>query len=437
MNNLAEFAQRRQHLMAKMGKNTIAIIAAAPECLRNADSDYLYRQNSDFYYLTGFCEPEAILVLLPGRAEGETIMFNRVRDLAQETWHGRRAGQEGVVNHYGVDAAYPIAEFSNQLPDLLLGREKICYAIGRQEELDRQLIGALNQLRSRVRMGIIVPSEFVNLEQWLHRQRQIKSDHEIQLLRKAAEISAQAHIRAMQACKAGLYEYSLVAELQYEFTRNGSAAPAYNYIVGSGENSCILHYNENNALLKEGDLVLIDAGCEYQYYAADITRTFPVNGRFSVEQRAIYEIVLAAQLASIAEARPGSTLEKVHMASVRVLVAGLVQLGILQGNVDELIEQKAYFPFYMHRTGHWLGLDVHDAGSYKIDGEWCVLEPGMVHTIEPGIYIAANTPGVEKKWWNIGVRIEDDVLITKQGCEILSVAAPKTVAEIEALMAQR
>lgn len=433
--NFAEFAKRRAQLMATMGKNAIAIIAAAPECIRNNDSDYRYRQNSDFYYLTGFGEPEAIAILLPGRPEGEYILFNRVRDPAQETWTGRRAGQAGAVTEYGADEAYPITEFTKKLPELLLGREKICYAIGRQHELDQQIIAALNLHWSRVRMGVVAPNEFVNIETWLHAMRRIKSDSEIASLRKAAQISAQAHIRAMQACKPGKYEYQLQAELAYEFFNAGSVAPAYNTIVGSGANSCILHYSENNAELKDGDIVLIDAGCEYQYYASDITRTFPVNGRFSPEQRAIYEIVLAAQEAGIAEARPGSTLDKIHMAGVRVIVEGLVNVGILHGKVDALIEQKAHMPFYMHRVGHWLGLDAHDAGIYKIAGEWCKLESGMVHTVEPGIYLSADIPGLDKKWWNIGVRIEDDILITQDGCEVLSKDVPKTVAEIEALMA--
>lgn len=432
----SEFARRRKQLMEKMGPRSIAVIAAAPEHYRNADADYLYRQDSDFYYLTGFKEPEAIAVFIPGRAQGEYIIFNRVRDPLQETWHGRRAGQEGAVNIYGADEAYPISEFAQKMPEFLLGCERIAYRIGRDPEFDRQLITQINTLHGKVRMGVVVPREFINLEQWLHEMRLIKSPAESAMMRKAAQISARAHQRAMQVCRPGMYEYQLQAELMHEFFNSGSLSPAYNPIVGSGENCCILHYIENNALLKDGDLVLIDAGCEFEYYSSDITRTFPVNGRFSTEQRAVYEVVLEAQLASIAQAKPGNTLDDVHQTSLHILVAGLVKLGILSGKVNELIEQKAYLPFFMHRTGHWLGLDTHDAGLYKKEGQWRKLEPGMAHTIEPGLYIAANTPGVDKKWWNIGVRIEDDVLITSTGCEVLSADAPKTVAEIESVMKQ-
>jgi Xaa-Pro aminopeptidase len=285
-----------------------------------------------------------------------------------------------------------------------------------------------------VRFGVVAPHEFINLEQWLHEMRLLKSAAEIALMRQAAKISAQAHVRAMQTCKPGMYEYQLEAEISHEFYRQGSRAPAYNSIIAGGENACILHYNENNMALNDGELVLIDAGCEYQHYASDITRTFPVNGRFSGEQRAVYDVVLAAQTAALAQVRPGNTLEMVHMASVRAIVEGLVQLGILRGNVDDLIAQKAHFPFYMHRVGHWLGLDTHDVGNYKLQGDWRALQPGMTHTVEPGIYIAAHIPNVDKKWHNIGVRIEDDVLVTQQGCEVLTAAVPKSAAEIEALM---
>lgn len=434
MSIVNEYAQRRQLLMEKMGSNAIIIITAAPERIRNADSDYLYRQSSDFYYLTGFSEPEAIAVLLPKRPQGEFILFNRVRDPAQETWTGRRAGQKGAVATYGANEAYPISEFANKLPELLLGREKVVYRIGHDHELDRQITNTIHTLRHRVRMGIVAPYEFVNLDQWLHEMRLIKSPSEIELMRKAAQISVQAHLRAMKICRPGLFEYELEAEILHEFYRNGSRSVAYNSIVGGGENSCILHYNDNNTELKNGDLVLIDAGCEYQYYASDITRTFPVNGKFSAEQKAIYEIVLAAQLEALKASRPGVTLNDVHMVSVQVITEGLVGLGILKGSVNELIEKKAYFPFYMHRVGHWLGLDTHDAGNYKINGEWRKMQAGMLHTVEPGIYIAAETPGVDKKWWNIGVRIEDDVLLTEKGCDVLTKDLPKTVADIESVM---
>lgn len=430
----AEFAKRRAHLLQQLGTKSIAIIAAAPERMRNNDVDYFYRQDSDFYYLTGFPEPEAIAVLIPGRPQGEYILFNRVRDALQETWNGRRAGQVGAVEHYGADEAYPIAEFSQHLPELILGRDIVAYSIGRHPEFDHELVTMINKLHGKVRMGVVVPREFMNLEQWLHEMRQIKDPTEIQNMRQAAKISANAHQRIMQVCRPGMYEYQLNAELLHEFYYNG-AVTAYNSIVAGGENACILHYVENNQVLKDGDLVLVDAGSEYNYYASDVTRTFPVNGRFSSEQRLVYQIVLDAQMAALAQAKPGNTLEDVHMAALRVLVAGLVQLDILQGSVDDLIQQKAYLPYYMHRTCHWLGLDTHDAGGYKTDGDWNKLEAGMVHTIEPGLYLSADIPGLDKRWWNIGVRIEDDVAITSTGCEVLSAGAPKTIAEIEAIMA--
>jgi Xaa-Pro aminopeptidase len=380
-----EFAQRRQELIQKIGSNGVAIVTAAPECIRNADGHYPYRQDSDFYYLTGFNEPEAVMVLLPGRPQGEFVLFNRKRDPAQETWTGLRAGQAGAISNYGANEAFPIDNFLEKLSELLIGREKIYYTMGQREKLDQQIITTINQLQNKVRMGVVTPTDFINLNQILHELRLIKSAEEIALMRKAAQISAQAHITAMRSCKAGLYEYQLEAKLLSEFYNAGSRFPAYSSIVGSGANSCILHYGDNNAKLKDGDLVLIDAGCEYQNYASDITRTFPVNGCFSAEQRAIYEIVLAAQLAAIAQVKPGSTLEKIHETTVQVLVEGLVKLKILTGNVKELIEKKSYLLFYMHRTSHWLGLATHDAGKYKLNGEWRKLMPCMVLTIEPGL----------------------------------------------------
>ncbi len=429
-----EFAQRRQRLMKTVGANAIIIVASSPECLRNGDGHFPYRQDSDFYYLTGFSEPEAIAVLIPGRAQGEYILFNRPRDPAQETWTGRRAGQAGVTANYGVNEAFPHDKFFEKLPELILDREKIYFAIGRDAEFDQKIIATINQLRNKVRLGVVAPSEYINLDPLLHEARLIKSTEEIALMRKAAQISARGHIAAMQACRPGMYEYELEAALLYEFYRQGSRAPAYNSIIGSGANSCILHYNENCSPLVNGDLVLIDAACEYQYYASDITRTFPVNGRFSPEQRIIYDIVLASQLAAIDAVKPGNTLEDVHDVALRVLVEGLVKINILKGNVDEIIEKKDYLLFFMHRTSHWLGLDTHDAGKYKLNNIWRPLQAGMVLTVEPGLYISAELPGVDKKWWNIGVRIEDDILVTEKGNEVLSKDAPKTIADIEKLM---
>lgn len=436
MIDLNEFAGRRQQLMRNLGLGAIAILSAAPEALRNGDAHYPYRQNSDFYYLTGFAEPEAIAVLIPGRIEGEFILFNRPRDAAQETWNGRRAGQEGACKHYGADAAYPIDEFVDRLPELLIGCHQVCYKIGTHQILDQQIVTAVNNLSQRLRAGLTAPLAFVNIEHYIHEMRLFKSTAEIGLMRKAAEISVSAHKRAMQICNPGVYEYQLEAELLHEFYRQGSRAPAYNSIVGSGENSCILHYNENNAQIKDGDLVLIDAGCEYENYASDITRTFPANGRFNSEQRAIYEIVLRAQLAAIAAVKPGVDWQLMQEICARIITEGLLEIGLLKGELEDLITQKAYLPFYMHRSGHWLGLDVHDVGNYGVNGKWRKLEPGMVFTVEPGIYIAADNPNIDKKWWNIGVRIEDDVLVTANGYEVLTDALPRTVSDIEILMAK-
>lgn len=431
-----EYAARRKALMEKIGKEGLAIIATPAETNRNGDTDYPYRSNSDFLYLTGFAEPEAIMVLIPGRKEGEFVLFNRERDPVMETWNGRRAGQAGAIKDFGADQAFPIKDFVTKLPELLLGRQRICYSIGKYASLDQDILSAINKLKSRVRFGVVSPIEFANIDQWVHALRHKKSSAEIELMEKAANISAKAHIRAMQACKPGMYEYELEAELLYDFYRHGSRFPAYGSIVGAGENSCILHYQENNTQIKDGDIILIDAGCEYYGYCSDITRSFPANGRYSPEQRAIYEIVLAAQQTGIAMAKPGVTLDQIHMTCVKIIVEGLVKLGILNGNVDELIQNKAYMPFYMHRTGHWLGLDTHDVGNYRSHEDWTPFEPGFVFTVEPGIYISANTPNVDKKWWNIGIRIEDDILITETGCKVLSAAVPKTIAEIEALMAK-
>ncbi len=434
MVNHNEFAARRQQLMQKMGKNTIAIIAAAPEYIRNGDAHFSYRQNSDFYYLTGFPEPEAVAVLIPDSAENKYILFNRPPDPTAEMWQGKRAGQIGACQDYAADVAYPIAEFSTRLPALLQDVQKVYYPLGQQPELDKAIVAAVNSLQQKVRTGVTAPIEFVDLEHVLHEMRLIKSEAEINLMRKAAQISAQAHRRAMQTCRAGMYEYQLEAELLYEFYRNGSRSPAYNCIVAGGKNSCILHYMENQAELKAGELVLIDAACEYNYYASDITRTFPIDGRFTTEQRAIYELGLAAQSAAIADVRAGTRWDRLQEISERVITEGLIKLGILSGDVETNLQSNSYRAFYTHRLSHWLGMDVHDAGQYKINDEWRELKPGMVFTVEPGIYITANS-NVDKKWWNIGVRIEDDVLVTAKGCEVLSAGVPKTVAAIEALMA--
>ena len=429
-----EFARRRKQLMRMMGHDAIAILPTALEKIRNRDAEYPFRPDSDFYYLTGFPEPEAVLVLVPGRKHGETILFVRVRDPERETWTGRRAGPEGACERYGADDAFPIGDIDDILPGLLENRERVYYTMGVHPDFDTHVIAWVNRIREGSRSGRRTPGEFISLEHLLHDMRLYKSAAEIKAMKHAAKIAAAAHTRAMQLCKPGLWEYQVEAEFSHEFRRHG-CHHAYNPIVGGGANGCILHYNENNMPLNDGDLLLIDAGAEYDCYASDITRTFPVNGRFSKPQRALYELVLAAQAAAIAKIKPGNHWNDPHDAAVKVLTAGLVKLGILKGRVSKLVKDAAYKRVYMHRTGHWLGMDVHDVGDYKVGDEWRILEPGMVMTVEPGLYIPAGSKGVARKWWNIGIRIEDDVVVTKTGCEVITGGAPKTVDEIEALMA--
>lgn len=429
----SEYLNRRQQLLKAIGKEGIAIIAASSPVLRNGDVHYRYRQNSDFYYLTGFNEPNAIAVLMPNGEHGEFILFNQPRDPKEELWVGKRAGQEGACQIYGADHAFPIDEIDEELPKLLQDRKQVHYAIGRCASFDARLMRWVAKVRAKVRSGINAPEDFVNIEHLLHEMRLQKSETEIALMRQVAHLSAEAHCRAMQACQPDIYEYELAAHLMYEFYRQACHDTAYDPIVASHDNACILHYVENNRQCRAGELVLIDAGAELQGYAADITRTFPVSGIFSAEQTAIYEIVLQAQQVVIDSIKPGLHWNKMQEKAIRVITEGLVDLNILKGNVEKLIENKAYSEFYMHNIGHWLGLDVHDAGHYKVNGHWRELKPGMVFTVEPGIYIRPSDT-LDKRWWNIGVRIEDDILVTKEGCEILSVAAPKKISEIEALM---
>ncbi len=446
----AVFARRRRALLARMGPGSIALLPAASETPRNRDVHHPFRQDSDFYYLTGFPEPEAIAVLAPG-GEHEFLLFCRERDPHMEIWHGRRAGPKGAMERYGVDNAHPIAEIDKLLPPLLENRERVFYAIGYNPEFDRRMMGWLNQVRGKTRTGVRAPALFVALEHLLHAMRLRKEPEEIAVMRESARIAAEAHQRAMRACRPAMMEYELEAEILYTFVRHG-AGWAYPSIVGGGDNSCILHYTENNALLRDGDIVLIDAGAELDGYASDITRSFPVNGRFSGEQRAIYELVLAAQKAAIDQVRPGRHFNEPHDAAVRTLTEGLAALGLLQGDVEELIKAEQHKPFYMHRTGHWLGMDVHDVGDYKTGEDWRIFEPGMVTTIEPGLYIPAGgkildahwarlgvhlETELDERWQRIGIRIEDDVLVTDDGHEILTAAAPKEVDEIEALMRER
>ena len=433
----AEYARRRKVLMAQMEPNSIAIVPAAKEKIRSRDTHFIFRQDSDVHYLSGFDEPEVVLVLIPGREHGEFVVFCRERDKAKEIWDGYRAGPEGACKTYGADDAFPINDIDEILPGLIEGRERVYYALGRDPEFDAQVMSWINRIRAKVRSGATPPGEFLDLNHFLHDLRLYKSAAELRLMAEAGRIAAQAHVRAMQFCKPGVPEYQLEAEILHEFASSGARQAAYNTIVGGGANGCILHYIDNNQPLRDGDLVLIDAGCEYEYYASDITRTFPVNGVFSREQKALYEVVLEAQTAAIAEVHPGNHWNAPHDAAVRVLTAGLVKLGLLQGDVNALIAKEAYKEFYMHRTGHWLGMDVHDVGDYKVHGEWRVFEPGMVLTVEPGLYVAPDCDSVAKKWCGIGIRIEDDVAVTKGGCEVLTGGVPKSVAEIEALMAGR
>ncbi|MGB2246811.1 MAG: Xaa-Pro aminopeptidase [Alcanivorax sediminis] len=432
--NRQEYARRRQELMGIMGPNSIAILPAAPEHIRNRDVEYPYRPSSDFWYLTGFEEPEAVMVLMPGREHGEFVMFCRERDRTMEIWNGYRSGPEGVVNDFDADDAFPIGDIDEILPGLIEGRERVYYDLGMDAEFDRRLMGWVNSIRDRVRSGAQPPGEFVALAHHLHDMRLFKSAAEIKLMRKAASISAGAHVRAMQAVQPGMMEYQLEAEYIHEFMRHGSRSPAYPSIVGGGANGCILHYIDNRQKLKDGDLVLVDAGCELEMYASDITRTFPVNGKFSKPQQALYELVLASQYAAIEATHPDNHWNVPHEQVVNILTQGLLDLGLLKGEFNELVETEGYRRFFMHRTGHWLGLDVHDVGDYRVQDQWRQLEPGMALTVEPGLYVAPDDDTVDEQWRGIGIRIEDDVVVTKDGCEVLTHEVPKDVADIERVM---
>lgn len=430
------FQERRQQLLAALPADSIALLPTATIKRRSADSEYSYRPDSDFYYLTGFAEPEAVAVLCASSPQAsQYILFNRVRDREQEIWTGKRAGQEGACNIYQAQQAFAIEQFTELLPKLLAGKTKIYYPLGRYPNFDKKIRQALLFLQHNNRAGEKVPCELIDIAEILHEMRLIKQPAELALMRQAAKITTGAHQRAMQVCRPGMMEYQLEAELLYEFYRHGSRYPAYNSIVASGSNACVLHYNDNNAEIKNDDLVLIDAGCEYGYYASDVTRTFPANGHFSKEQQAIYEIVLQAQLDCIAAIRPGVARDQLQTITATIITQGLVDLKILSGNVSKLVAASAYRPFYMHYFGHWLGMDVHDVGKYKSDaGDWRKLQEHMVLTVEPGIYIAPGSEGVDEKWWNIGVRIEDDVAVSATGSEVLTDAAPKTVQDIQMLM---
>lgn len=432
-----EFVRRRRALMRMMEPHSIAILPAAPVSVRNRDVHYPYRPDSDFYYLTGFTEPDAVAVLIPGRQQAQYVLFCRPKDETRELWDGPVAGQQGAVEIHGAEDSFPIDDLDEILPRMLEQCERVYYAMGCNAELDRRMSDWINRIRSKGRTGIHGPVEFIALDHYLHELRLFKSRSELKTMRTAAGISAKAHKRAMRTCRPGMREYELEAEMLHECARHGARAQAYSAIVGGGANACVLHYIDNRDELKDGDLVLIDAGCEYDYYASDITRTFPVGGRYSEIQRELYELVLEAQEAAIAAVKPGNHWDDPHQQALRVLVRGLVDLKILPGtrrSVNKLIREEAYKSYYMHRTGHWLGMDVHDVGDYKVDGEWRLLEPGMCLTVEPGLYIPPDADGGAKRWRGIGIRIEDDVAVTKDGCEVMSAAVPKVADDIEALM---
>ncbi len=433
----AEYRRRRAALMSMMTPGAVAVVPAAPVRLRNRDTEYLFRQDSDFLYLTGFTEPDAVLVLAPGREHGEVILFCRDRDRRRERYDGERLGPERAVEQLDLDDAFPIADMDEILPGMLEGRERIYITLGEYPDFDNKVLHWVNSIRAREAGGAVPPGEFVALKHLLHELRLYKSAAEIRVMREAARITCRAHRRAMAACRPGMTELALEAELMHEFLSQGARAPAYPSIVGTGPNACVLHYTNNGAVLKKNDLVLIDAGCEYQHYAADVTRTFPVGGRFNRSQQALSEVVLEANRAAIDACRPGARFKAPHEAAVRVMVDGLLQLKLLRGDATEIIEQESYRSFCPHNTSHWLGSDVHDVGDYRVEGESRALERGMVLTIEPGIYLPPGeaTAHLPPRWRGLGIRIEDNVAVTRGDPEILTERVPKTTAEIEALMA--
>ncbi len=427
-----EFSRRRRHLMELIGSGGIAVLPAAPERTRSRDTLYSYRPDSDFFYVTGFEEPEAVAVLIPGRPRGEFIVFCRERNRDKELWDGPREGPEGLVAEYGADDAFPISDIDEILPGLLERSERVYYSMGVSSEFDYRLLGWMHALHAK-RQSSHAPDELVDMDHLLHEMRLFKSRREVSVMKRSARIAVEAHRRALRACTPGMYEYELEAEFRYEFARHGAEC-SYEPIVASGHNACVLHYHANKSVLNDGDLVLIDAGCEVEYYASDVTRTFPVNGEFSAPQRDLYEIVYAANLAATEKARPGNHWNDPHDAAVKEITRGLRDLGILSGRLPSLLKTGAYRPFFMHKTGHWIGMDVHDVGDYKVAEQWRLLEPGMVTTIEPGIYIAPNAKGVSKRWRGIGIRLEDDVHVSKDGPVVLTAGLPLQADEIEQLM---
>ena len=434
------YAEHRARFLATLGaRGAAAIIATASAKIRNHDSEYRFRPDSDFWYLTGFGEPESVLVLLPATgaaSAARSVLFLREKKRDEEVWNGLRLGVEAAPAALGVDAAYPIGELWTRLAELLKGYERIVYRSGLDEARDRNLLALLGKLRAMVRSEAPLPMELLDPAPLLHEQRLFKTEPEIALMRKAASITAEAHTAAMRETRVGMRENEIDALLTYTFLRRGASGAAYGNIVAGGKNACILHYHENDRPLRDGELLLIDAGAEFDCYASDVTRTFPINGRFSPEQRELYELVLEAQLAAIEHVRPGNTFLSVHEVAVRVLSAGLARLGLLPGTPAEIEKSESYKRFYMHRTGHWLGLDVHDCGAYVIAGRSREMQPGQVLTVEPGLYIAPDDESVEPRWRGIGIRIEDDLLVCAGGHEVLTEAIPKRVDELESVCAR-
>ncbi|MBI2312829.1 MAG: aminopeptidase P N-terminal domain-containing protein [Betaproteobacteria bacterium] len=426
------YQARRARLAEAMGTG-VAIVPTSPERVRNRDAHYPYRFDSYFYYLTGFREPEAVLVLVGGE-QPRSILFCRDKNPEREVWDGYRYGPDAAREAFGFDEAHSLAALDEMAPKLLADRQAVFCPVGWDAAWDARIVGWINGLRAEVRSGVAAPSEIRDVRVLLDELRLIKGPEELVLMRRAADISTSAHRRAMGATRPGMKEFEIEAELVHEFRRHGASAPAYSPIVAGGANACVLHYVENSAELRAGDLLLIDAGCEWEGYAADITRSFPVSGMFSAIQRDVYDLVLAAQQAAIDRVKPGSPWDEPHEAALKVLAQGMADFGLCQGSVEGVLESGDYKRFYMHRTGHWLGLDVHDAGDYKREGKWRPLVPGMTLTVEPGFYVRP-AESVPEKFWNIGVRIEDDVLVTEAGCEVLTGAAPKAIADVEAVMA--
>lgn len=431
-----EFSTRRKRLLTQMGARSVALIAAAPITIRNNDVEHDYRQNSDFFYLTGFDEPESVLLLSTMPSDHKCVLFVRPRDREREIWEGPRKGCDGAKQELGVDVAYPIQELAERLPNYLSNAEALYFRFGFDRAFDEFIFQSVNVVRKRIRDGVTAPHRVIDLGRLLHEQRIVKSKNEIKTIAKAADIAHHAFIRAMQSARPGCFEYEIEAEMSRVFRSCGGDRHAFGCIVASGPNATFLHYRSNNRRVQAGDLVLIDAGVEYGYYASDVTRTFPVSGAFSSAQRALYEIVLEAEQAAIARVRPGATLDDLHDAAVKVLVSGLIDLGILKGPLERAIENKTYKRFYMHRTSHWMGMDVHDVGDYFVERKPRPLKEGFVLTVEPGIYIAEDAK-VAKKWRGIGIRIEDDIAVTRTGYRNLTRKIPKSVSELEQILAKR